>query len=291
MMWVIPVWSACGQSPDHTSCLWRSCQDSGRGPPWAAPKIPQTSSGWSCTCSPSSSPEQNPKQKDKYKRMNQILGAQTRIISKLKWLGSVKTLNKTIAHRETSLCQQGVKLLFVEAVNKQKTPGLICDFKIKNPWALIIQLSWEIKNQIWLLHKDLLVSRLNWDLFHYLMWKKKQFFTLSGSCEPRWKFPVLAPQRLLMRTQSRVPWFYESYWEKHWGLSHSLWNKCPNIKISPVPKQIQDHDSEISSKTILRQLRGSALSDLFSSLFQAFFRQTGETCITFRGDVGVKYAR
>lgn len=71
MIWVVPVWSACGPSPDHTGSLWRSYQDSGHGPPWAAPKIPQTSIGWFCTCSPLSSPEQNPEEANK--RMNGIL--------------------------------------------------------------------------------------------------------------------------------------------------------------------------------------------------------------------------
>lgn len=38
---------------------------------------------------------------------------------------SVQTLNETISHRVTSLCQQGVKLHFVEAV--KKIPTIIFD--------------------------------------------------------------------------------------------------------------------------------------------------------------------
>lgn len=84
---------------------------------------------------------------------------------------SVGTWNETIAYRITSLCQQGVKLLLVEAVKKKKkNPNVSFNVSLNEmkTWALPTQLcselffSSEIKPQSGSFHKDLLVSILNW---------------------------------------------------------------------------------------------------------------------------------
>lgn len=103
---VLPVWSACGPSPGRTGCPWLPCQGSGRGPLWAAPGTPQTSSWWSCSGSPSSSPAGG----------TEAWWEE----STLKWVVDRKRSTfRGATYGITPLRHQGVKLLLVEPAGKK----------------------------------------------------------------------------------------------------------------------------------------------------------------------------